>query len=383
MKVVAQTILALAALASTAYAQSCPNGCSGHGTCNAENVCECDAGFGMNGQDGGDCSERLCAYGLSWADEPDSSGMNHRYAECSSKGICNRESGECECYDGFEGKACVRQFCPNDCNGHGTCEYMKDLTYGTVFNKYSSTGLGVGAKTFSTGTFWDSDRARACVCDAGYTGSDCSERLCPMGNDVLDTSGDALDAAGKNVQTVTVYAQDDAWASFNSKTFALKFTTQLNETFSTNPIAFPADVTGGSVATDMDTLIKNALTALPRHVIHGDVAVATTIDTNTPKNIAFAITFHSTGQNQGTMHSIEVLADACANNGCNPHITGLLLNAYDDGANVKLSKVVQTTAGDYNSYQCGRRGKCDFDTGICECFEGFTGDHCDSLTSLV
>ena len=35
-------------------------------------------------------------------------GESHFYAECSGKGECDREAGECKCYNGYTGSACQR-----------------------------------------------------------------------------------------------------------------------------------------------------------------------------------------------------------------------------------------------------------------------------------
>ena len=36
---------------------------------------------------------------------------------------------------------------------------------------------------------WDADKLYGCICDLGYTGYDCSLRVCPSGDDPLTTSG--------------------------------------------------------------------------------------------------------------------------------------------------------------------------------------------------
>merc|ERR1719428_67782 len=60
----------------------------------------------------------------------------HYYMECSNKGICDRKSGECECFDGYEGAFCQRASCPNDCSGHGTCETIAELAADEYDNIY-------------------------------------------------------------------------------------------------------------------------------------------------------------------------------------------------------------------------------------------------------
>jgi len=162
----------------------------------------------------------FCAYELAWVDTPDKDGKTHQYAECAARGVCDRETGECECFGGYEGKACGRQTCPDSCSGHGTCEYANELAFGTVYNDYydgSATafyGLGVGAHrpaATDTAGHWDADRARACVCDAGWSGVNCVSRMCPWGNDVMDTRLNADQTASGGtlvyqVQTITLFS---------------------------------------------------------------------------------------------------------------------------------------------------------------------------------
>merc|ERR550537_2083630 len=105
-------------------------------------------------------------------------GGMHPYTECSSKGICDTGSGECECFEGYEGRGCRRQSCPNDCSGNGRCIHNSAAN-----SLYTAT---YGAK-FSSQT-WDKG-AMVCACDRGWEGYDCSSRICPKGDDpVTDCS---------------------------------------------------------------------------------------------------------------------------------------------------------------------------------------------------
>ena len=65
---------------------------------------------------------------------PSATDTAHAYTECSSKGMCNRVSGECECFPGYEGKGCQRNSCPNQCSGKGTCRYVHSLSLSVGFS---------------------------------------------------------------------------------------------------------------------------------------------------------------------------------------------------------------------------------------------------------
>ena len=207
--------LSLALLAGAARA-GCPNSCSGHGTCKLGEVCECQPRW-----QGADCGDRECPYGVSWVTSDETalapggasydnipsvrggafplddafmgSGGRHPYTECSSKGSCDRSSGECQCFEGYTGKGCRRMKCPNDCSGNGMC----------------MTNFEINPSYFSVdpdSQMWDWNKATQCKCDPGYQGLDCSKRTCPVGDDPL-TNCDAGTQVS-DIQKLTGYATD-------------------------------------------------------------------------------------------------------------------------------------------------------------------------------
>lgn len=94
----------------------------------------------------------------------------HYYMECSNKGTCDRTSGECSCYDGFDGAACQRASCSNSCSGHGVCKTIEALAKSDNLNIYK---------------LWDRQSTMGCECDAGYGGPDCADKACKQGVDPL------------------------------------------------------------------------------------------------------------------------------------------------------------------------------------------------------
>lgn len=179
------------------------NYCNGHGACdNSTSTCQCYEGYGASNDitfyRAPDCSLRTCPSDRAWADLPTSNVAAHAYSECSNRGTCDRITGECTCFDGFEGTACQRSSCPNECSGHGVCLSMKQLAR-------MPAALPLGPNTYYEGnedsTTWDEDKIYGCLCDSSWSvglgsgetqepewfGPDCSLRHCPS-NDNPKTS---------------------------------------------------------------------------------------------------------------------------------------------------------------------------------------------------
>jgi hypothetical protein len=283
---------------------------------------------------------------------------------------------------------------------------IQDMPFQITPHQYETGDfLSQKAHTFASSYHkWDAEKTRGCVCDPEYGDADCSKRMCMFGNDIMDQRNDLTDTRLFQTQFIQMVVNTDdsstsETATFtNDNTFALTFTSKLNETFTTIPIVFDFS-TGGF--NDMLKDVEYALESLPNKVID-DVHVAgqmaraltgseswadhaTDVNTqsgsNTDENtVYFNITF--TGENvQGPQNLLTVKTTRCQD-GCTPKLTGMELQVTSSSAAYTAQQVIELTQADYNSYECGRRGKCDYTTGICECFSGYTGLACGKKTNL-
>jgi len=303
----------------------------------------------------------------------------HGYAECSGAGLCNRKTGLCECFDGYTGKACRRTTCPNDCSGHGTCEYLADVNP-TLFTGTSSSSEYDFGNTLShnlLGDLWDQKKTRMCVCDPKWTDVDCSRRMCPKGNDVLERSREDNSACdgdfsgdANQIQTVCLYESGGP-----SGEFAIVYADLFGNKYVTETL----DVTNSAAE------IETALKKLPDHALEDVVVSLVSSGASTAcaafdssmtggdsNFVAFEVEFTG-AQVSGDQPLLDLLVDSCGA-GCQPRRSGIGSGDYVVGVD---------TSADGNAYECGRRGKCDYSTGICECFSGFTDEDCSTQSALA
>lgn len=209
-------IVILSTLAAGAQAM-CPNSCSGHGVCKADPKDSCTCYTRRETYDefgtfldvvawtGSDCSLRTCPMGYAWAASPQSNNDHKQMTECSGKGLCNRKTGECECFDGFAGEGCRRSACPNECSGHGICQSQEKFArdYEPTVTGITTAG-GTDQKQDVTAEYddaWDAKYSYGCKCDDGFRGPDCSLIECPSMSDVLGGDGNerGRDCSGRGL----------------------------------------------------------------------------------------------------------------------------------------------------------------------------------------
>lgn len=182
-----------------------------------------------------------------------------------------------------------------------------------------------------------------------------------------------------------------AISDFQSGSFAITFVSLLNETYTTYPLRL--DNTTSDVDEIESTLasdIEEALYALPNKVVdHLGVNVTLGYEDRqigAVGAVAFLnIELEMTGSYmKGRQRLLSFEVEECLYPGCTPKLEGLNLATYSGtGTELWMSYATEKQVADHNSYVCGRRGRCDYDTGICECFSGFTGQACDIQTALT
>lgn len=311
----------------------CVKGCNGHGKCDNTDVCKCIADYNGGAPD---CSWRTCPKGRAWADKAYAVDKAHSLSECSRAGLCNRKSGKCECFKGYEGLACDRMMCAGNptCNGRGLCQ-----TIGTIYEGYNNINFYSSSVQY---TNWDYNMTSTCVCDPGYTGGQCEYRMCPKGNDPTSPYNGLF--------------------AINLRTFGYNLGGYFCFSFQGQGFKFPAGVASWS----MDAC-KTAFQSLP----NVDAAVCSHDSTalsggGTAYSVSLTFPTNPYENNLWTHAGSPSAADF----GCDAtNTTG------HGSVSCQISVTSVATALKYD--YCSSRGLCDLTTGQCTCYPGYTGSACD------
>lgn len=252
------------------------------------------------------------------------------------------------------------------------------------------------------GNLWSSKKFQGCKCDGGWSGNDCSLRLCPRGDDPETQCADELGNDQQIIKCTNVIPNKNQY-------FKLRFTDQLGNRYNTRAIVLKGNTAFVGTMDDAfyktETLkytkglthsIQTALESLPNFVIpkvevttpddpqiikqvtttkkKGKTTTTTTYKPESPlASIEFTIEF-TDGRTSGEQVLLEIEQNMQCEHGVQPKF----VNEAEPTCTV-ARRANQEPKQMRENAECSNRGLCNRKTAECNCFDGYTGLSCDIL----
>ena len=264
-------------------------------------------------------------------------------ASCSGVGACVR--GACACQPGFSGVSCAYLSCPMTsagaaCSGNGQCLSLREETNGAY-------------------ALWDADSTLGCSCDAGWSGMDCSQPQCPMGDDPLTPGLPLLVSLTCSCSSGTC-----------TGAFALRYGGRSALVLPTAVLSLAEELTSaarGSGAAPGES-VESVLGSLTGGVgrVFSSVTFATLPVPGAPTRLVCG-----GSQVIVTFNKAAAGADSTSIGGDAPLVAdrSSLRDATDASAPFLVTSILSAATTEHAP--CSARGVCNSGTGTCTCFPGF------------
>lgn len=271
----------------------------------------------------------------------------------------------------------VEDLGPDDeCSGHGTCEYIRELR-NDLGDTLKLTGGKPTTDQYQHRNLQGASQSRGCRCDPGWKGVDCGRRACPRSeqHNLQDYSFEVkgVDRAGRRragrraeQQLVTITRPSTPVNSYHE--FALTYRSPMFEEATTKTLSV-LNLTNAAVEKALNSL-PNAMVSAVQAWVHFN----TTMTGHHETKIRLEFDEHA---NPGDQYMLECRIAYCGD-GCNPRLTNPV--GLGEGGSCEVTEHESSVA---TNLECSGRGHCNHDTGTCECFEGYADDACSTQTALV
>ena len=315
---------------------TCPNGCSGHGTCEYLAELRNDLGDAFKWTGNQPTRDQYdFEFGMLW------DAYKTRACVCDPK---------------WTGLDCSRRMCPRGDYAHFFALAKRHETQAIVITNVFTPG------TDATGSLADTKAWN----DLGYKTD-------------LNAQGNGTETNGE---------------------FALTFRSTLNEEFTTSTMnvynlteavveaeinALPNKVVESAQVVMYRNLSKYNVTAYSKHLkndrnVHYDAVYPFDPDFNYTwydTDLVIMVTFYG-AMNAGDVYALECKTAYCSA-GCQPKMEHPLDFKRHSECHV-VNDYVPSRSVDY---ECSGRGTCDDQTGICHCFQGYTDEFCSTRRAII